>query len=322
MLPSSLDVRLLECLVALVSESSVTRAAERMGMTQPRMSNALARLRALVGDPLLVRSGSRLAPTGRALELAAAVQASLAGLGEALARPADFDPDRDVRSFVLAMSDYVALLLLPAIMAEVEREAPRVQVLIKAIEPVHVDRWLDDDECQVAFGFLTHLSERTRASVLFHDTAVCIARQGHAEFESGVTLGAYLAAGHIATSGTPTPVSTLEQIVDATLAEQGLSRRVVAKVTSGLALAEAVANTDFVATLPRRAAVRYAKGLSLQMLELPFRVTPFDVTMVWHERLQRDAAHVWLRELIRRAARTATAMETMRLPPFTLEGRR
>jgi DNA-binding transcriptional LysR family regulator len=302
MLPSSLDIRQLECLVALVTERSVTRAAERMSMSQPRMSNVLARLRRICDDPLLVRSGQHLAPTARALELCAAVQASLAALSEALAQPAEFDPARDSRTFVLAMSDYVSQMLLPGLMAELAA-APGVRILVKGVEPTQIDRWLDDDECQLAFGFLTHLNERLRASVLFHDRAVCIARRGHPGVADALTLQAYLQSRHVVTSGTPTPVSTLEQILEATLAEQGLRRTVAAKVAGGQAIAETVAATDLIATLPRRAALRYAAGLPLQLLEPPFRVTPFDVSMVWHERAQRDAAHAWLRRRLRAVAR-------------------
>lgn len=298
-LPASLDIRLLNALVALIDEASVTKAAERVAMTQPRMSNALARLRALTGDPLLVRSGQRLIPTGRAIEIAAGVRVSLTSLHSALAQPETFEPATSARDFVLAMSDYVSTLLLPGIMATLEAAAPRVTIRIKAIEPQMIDHWLDEGDCDIAFGALTHLNDRLRASVLLHDKAVCIARRDHPGVNGVITTEQYLERGHVLTSGTPTPISTLEQMIDAALAEVGRHRRIVARATSGFALATTVSRSDLIATLPKHAAVKFACCLPLQLCDIPFRMTPFDVSMVWHERVHRDPGHLWLRRLMR-----------------------
>jgi LysR family transcriptional regulator, mexEF-oprN operon transcriptional activator len=300
-LPHSLDLRMLESLVALVEEASVSKASERIAITQPRMSNLLARLRSVTGDPLLVRSGQRFVPTDRALEIAAGVRDSLATLHGALSRPVDFDPRTSTRSFVLTMSDYLVTELLPGIMVRLEQFAPRVELRIKSIEPQEVVHWLDLDECHLAFGVLPHLNVRLRASVLFVDAAVCIARAGRPDLPGRITTKQYLQSGHIKTSGMPVPLSTLEQIIDATLAENGHARRIAATTGTGLALATTVAQTDLIATLPARAAATFAAALPLQILDLPFRVTPFDITMAWHERVHRDPGHVWLRTLVRKA---------------------
>ncbi len=302
-LPASLDVRLLNALVALVDEASVTKAAERVSITQPRMSNALARLRELTGDPLLVRSGQGLVATGRAIEIAAGVRASLTALHGAFAKPEQFDPATSTRCFVLAMSDYVSALLLPGIMAELHMVAPRITIRIKAIEPQLVDNWLDKEECDVAFGALTHLNDRLHASVLMHDKAVCIARRGLPNVNGKITIEQFLEVGHVLTSGTPSPVSTLEQMIDAALAEEGRYRHIAVRTTSGYALASTVAQTDLLATLPNHAALAFAQCLPLQILDVPFPMTPFDVTMVWHERLHRDPGHLWLRQLMRIVSR-------------------
>lgn len=308
-LPASLDIRLLHALVALVEEASVTRAAERVRMTQPRMSDALARLRVLTGDPLLVRSGSRLAPTDRAREIAAGVRGSLAGLHKAMERPEDFDPSTSTHSFILAMSDYVSSILLPGIMAELETVAPRIAIRIKAIEPQQIDHWLDEDECDVAFGVFNHLNDRLRASVLLHDYPVCIARKDQADIDGALTLEQFLQRGHVLTSGTPGPISTLEQIIDAALAEHGYSRRIAATASSGFALARTVAQTKLIAILPVHAAAIYAQSMPLQMLTVPIRVVPFSITMVWHERQHRDPGHLWLRRMVRTVARRVPAQD-------------
>ena len=303
-LSQSLDLRSLEALVVLVNEGSVTRAAERMGISQPRMSNMLARLRLQFGDPLLVRSGQRLMPTVRAHEIAAAVRTSLASLSEVLAHPQNFEPENSDRSFILAMSDYVSVLLLPPLLAAMARDAPNVTILVKMIEPTLIEQWLDEGEAHIAFGLLTHLNERLRASVLLHDDAVCIARAGHPQIDGAIALDQFSRLRHVVTGGTPTPTSTLEQVVDRILGDSGLVRHVAMRTISGLALAETVATTDLVATLPRSAAKRYADGLPLQIVDLPFRTVGFDVTMVWHERLHREPAFAWLRQAVRAALRS------------------
>ena len=278
-------------------------------MTQPRMSNVLARLRRIVGDPLLVRSGTHLVPTLRAREIALAVEKNLAALDEALNHPKAFVPATSNRVFVLAMSDYVSVLLLAGIMAQVERSAPQVSIVVKRIDSASVERWLDDGDCHIAIGFLSHLNDRHHASFLLNDSPVCIARDGNPHIGATLTRELFVHLHHVATAATPSPATLLEQTIDAALAEQGLRRFVAATASTGLALAETVARTDLIATLSWRAATLYARALALKLYDVPLRLSPRDLTMVWHDRDHRDQGHLWLRHMIRAIGRKENARQ-------------
>ncbi len=298
-LPRTLDVRLLECLVALVSERSVTRASDRMSMSQPQMSTALRRLRDIFGDPLLVRSGQRLVPTARAIAIAAPVRLGLASISQAFMSVQDFEPSTSRQVLVIAMSDYISLLMLPKLMVRLRNEAPGIQIAVKLMEHEKIMQWLDDGDCDIAFGWFTHLNDRLRVSVVLQDNAVCIARLGHPEITGAVTLDQFATAEHALVAGTPSPISTLEHTVDTVLANLGLTRQVAVNSGNSQAIASIVAETDIIAVMSQRMAVEFARSLPLQLLPLPFSIAPFCVTMVWHERTHRMPAHSWLRTTVR-----------------------
>ena len=298
----SLDLRLLECLVALVGERNVTRAAKRVSISQPRMSNALAKLRTIFNDPLLVRSGHRLVATERALAIADLVRGALGNIETAMLEPSQFEPAQSDKEFVLVLSDYTSLILLPGLMANVEKEAPNVRISTKGIDPPQVSKWLDDGDSHLAFGHFLTLGENLRASVLFHDDAICIARVGHPTVRADLPLPAYLAARHVVLAGQPAPVATLEHLTNSQLKEMGFERRVATRVATPMTLARIVSESDLIATLPKRLAEDYARMMPLQLIETPVPVRNFDISMVWHERFHRDPAHVWLRQQVRAVA--------------------
>jgi DNA-binding transcriptional LysR family regulator len=298
--PRDIDLRLLESLVALVAERSVSRAAERMGISQPRMSNVLARLRAIFADPLLVRTKGEMAPTERALHIATSLRLGLSYFDAALEVQRPFDPagEEDVH-FVLAMSDYVSTLVIPGLMRRLSRTAPRVRLSIKMTDPARIRDWLAAGECDMAFGLFMHLGESLRASVLTDDSAICIVRTGHPLLERGLSREAFASASHAVMGGYPTPASTLEQMVESACAELGLARHVAIRAPSLVLLANIVANTDLIATIPRSVADQVQQHYGLQLASAPFSLPAMNITMVWHERDHRQPAHVWLRRQIR-----------------------
>ena len=295
----SLDFRLLECLVVLVAEANVTRAADRMSMSQPRMSNVLSRLRELFNDPLLVRSGHRMIPTDRALEIVAGVRTGLGHIEAAISSPDTFNPATTDKEFVFVMSDYVSLAILPALVARLTHSAPGLRIAVKGIDPPMARRWIEEGECDLAFGFFMNLGESLHASVLFHDEAVCVVSKDHPTIRHRITVDQFIQAGHAIVAGAPGPISTLEQLTDSLLAQRGMQRRILVRVLTQLTVARVVAETDLIATLPRSIAHDFARAMPLQLLPMPIRITPFDITMVWHERLHRDPAHAWLRKQCR-----------------------
>ena len=289
----------MDCLVALVSECSVTKAADLAGISQPRMSNALARLRKLFGDPLLVRAGQRMVPTERALEVARQVRDGLGQIDLALESPKDFDPATSDRSFVAVMSDYVAGLTLPPLMGVLGRSAPAVTVSTKMFDATATRRWLEEGECDIAFGFFMNLGESLKASVLFHDEVIAVARTGNPLVQGVLDMETFLAARHAISASLPSPTSTIEQLCDVVLHGMGQERNVAVRVPSPYSVSQIVASTDLLAILPARLAAQYAQVMPLQQLPLPFRIEPFSITMVWQERCHNDPAHHWLRRQFR-----------------------
>jgi DNA-binding transcriptional LysR family regulator len=294
-----LDLHHLECLVALVEERSVTRAARRLGVSQSGLSNALARLRAASGDPLLIQTGREMLPTERARTLAYAARTARRLIGDALAAGAPFDPQSAREDVVIAVSDYAAALVLPPLMARLGREAPGLAIRVRAADPSQAPRWLEEGECHMAITYFASLGGELHASALQTDRPWLLARRDHPIARPGLDLEAYLACDHACLGGYPGPRSTLEAKVDAALDALGRKRRVALTLPHSLVTPRVVAYSDLVATLSRHAADAFAATLPLQVLPLPFAVPDFSIELVWHERTHHLAAHAWLRGLIR-----------------------
>lgn len=298
MLPN-IELRLLECLVALVEERNVTAAARRMGLSQPRMSNALRRLREICDDPVLVRAGQQMQPTDRAVRIVRHVREGLEELALGLAGDERFVPERSTRAFTLMLSDYVATLLLPGVVRHITATAPGVQIRVRQLVTSQVRNALEEESCDLVFGFFSSLQGNLRISTLRRDSPVWIARAPHPALPAGLGMDQLLAVGHVMLADGPGAGSTLEQLCDAELRRLGQQRRVAVHAPTPYSLARIVASSDCIGTLPRKLAEEYARTMPLQILPSPVHLGSFDVSMAWHERLHRDAGHIWLRSLFR-----------------------
>src|ERR1051326_5333442 len=181
---SAVNLNLLLAFEALLEERNVSRAASRIGLSQPAMSNALARLRQVFGDPLFTRTARGISATARALELAAPVRSGLAQLRNALEVRPHFDPGVSTRSFRVVMTDYAELVFAPPLMRRLEKSAPSVQVVIRRVERIFVppESELRKGQFDLAVGFFPEasgLDPRTRLQDLFSEDNVCIMRRGH-----------------------------------------------------------------------------------------------------------------------------------------------
>jgi DNA-binding transcriptional LysR family regulator len=296
---SGVDLNLLVVLDALLTEGHVTRAARRVGLSQSAASHALGRLRSLLGDPLFVRSGRRLAPTPRAEALREPVRVALTAAAAALLGAPRFDPARAERTFRVVSGDLALLAVLPALVARVAREAPRVDLtfLAPGADPYG---GLERADADLVIGPLLR-GERgagVRHQELFAEAFVCMMRRGHPlGTKRKLTLDAYCAASHalIAPGGTP------GGIVDDALARLGRSRRVAVRVPHFLVAPFVVGGGDLLLTLPERVATTLARNLDVVLLPPPLRVPGFTMAMFWHERTTDDPAHGWLRSVVERA---------------------
>ena len=289
------DLNLLAVLEAVIEERHVTRAAARLHLSQPAVSHALARLRAAVGDPLVLRGPGGMTPTPYALRLLAPVKEALSKLREALALQQDFDPARLSDTLLLGVTDYVELLLLPRVAEEVRKQAPNVRILTQAINQEGLTADLSTGRIDVAIGFMQRAPRGMHAQRLFEEHYVCIAR---GDWRGRLTLKRYLAARHLQVS----PSGVLAGPADEALARQGHKRRVVFATPHFLSGAGIVARTDLLMTTGSRIAEYFARESPLAILKPPFPMPTIEMQMMWHSRTQLDPAQKWLRRLLTGAA--------------------
>jgi DNA-binding transcriptional LysR family regulator len=290
---NGVNLNLLASLDALLAESSVTRAARRVGVTQPAMSNNLAQLRALFGDPLFRRQRHGLEPTPRALEIGAAIRRGLSAF-EAALTPPSFDPARDERRFVIATSDYVEFVLLPPLLERLARGAPGLSVEVRPWGLHEVPQALAKNEVQLMIGYYDELPPQHRHEALLEEEYVCVVREQHPRVGRRLTLERYLELEHVLVS----QKSDSPGSVDRALARLGKRRKVAARVSHFLMVPMLVARTDLVAALSRRVAEPFAQPLGLRLLEPPLKLPRARVRQVWHEQLETDPAHRFLRQAL------------------------
>lgn len=296
-----LDLQTLHCLEVLVAERHVTRAAERLGMTQPKLSALLGRLRDEFSDPLLVRTAQGMVPTECAIELAALARDLSRRLDYITAPRRRFEPGSTEAAFTMSLSDSLARFVLPPLLRLLRGEAPNVRLVTRPPDPARLRPSLEDGSCDLAVGYWPDLPEALYSSGLFNQHLCCIVSARHAHQADPLSLEQYVALKHVVFASGYSPLVTLEHLIDEELARRGLERSVSLHVASLLAIPAVVAETDLIATVPLRVARDASERLPLSILEPPINLSAPQISMVWHERSQHDAAHKWLRKCLRRA---------------------
>lgn len=287
------DLHLLVSLDVLLEELNVTRAAQRLHISQPTLSGHLARLRELFGDPLLVPSetGRGMVPTDRAVALRLRLADALSQLREAVMLPDDFDPARSKKTFVVAANDSVFTILALDVMAEVLRFGnPDLRM---AVVPAYDDRMVERmarGEVDLILVDIDKVPETLKARSLMQDDFVLAQRHGHPRGLAAPSLEEYCALHHVVVS----PRADFSTPVDAVLEKLGRTRRIVAAVPGYNQVALVLSQSDGVATLPRQLLQRYTAFVDL--IDLPFSVPSFRLAMAWHPRAQNDPAGIWIRQ--------------------------
>jgi DNA-binding transcriptional LysR family regulator len=299
---SSLDLNLLVQLDALLTEGHVTRAAQRAGLTQSAMSRALGRLRELLGDPILVRTGRGMLLTARARALAAPLRRALGELQAVVLERPTFDPTTSTRTFTVASSDLAEALLLPALHARLAAIAPGVDIAAVTVGR-DAGTLLEHEAIDVAVDPRRATSAPAIVwRALFHEDFLCVLRRGHPVLrkKGGLTLARFLELPQVLVAPGGSPGSLL----DDALARLGQRRRVALRVPSFLVAPLVVAESDLVATLPARLARRMARSLPLALRPSPVELAGFDLHVAWHERFRHDAGHAWFRRVLAEVATT------------------
>jgi DNA-binding transcriptional LysR family regulator len=290
---SRIDLNLLTVLDALLSERSVTRAAAKLGLSQPAASNALARLREVLSDPLLVRTRRGMTPTARALALEAPLRDALGRLAHALLQTGEFEAGQAHREFTLSATDYVQFVLLGGLMKTIGRDAPGV---VLHVQPMAFDSAASELEAGNLDLVLSGVSARQQGlhrRTLFHDRIVCMLARDHPYANGALTLERYLELSHIEVH-----TGTGPGLADQTLAKLGKARRLALTVPHFLVTPFVMPGSDYCFTLAERIALPMAKLLPLKVFPLPFEVRRVTVWAYWHERMHGDPAHAWLRHTI------------------------
>ncbi len=287
-----IDLNLLVILDALLSEQHVTRAAERLHLSQPAVSHALARLRDLLGDPLLVRAGAGLAPTARALELVAPLAEALAQVQSLLA-PNTFDPASARRTFRLAMSDYGAAIILPGLIRTLRAEAPGIDLQISHASREGMVEGLLNGDIDLAAGVLPELPGELHSTPLFEERYACLLDRQSLPASGVLDLPTYLSRPHVLLemrgSGTPEIERTLTALRE--------RRRVAVSLPHWSVAPQFISGTDLILTVASRA-LKDVDDDSLIVVSPPFEIAPFTFVSAWHKRRGGDQALNWLNRRI------------------------
>ena len=291
---ADIDLNLLRVFDAVLRERGVTTAAARLGLTQPAVSNALARLRAVFGDALFVRTPSGMAPTPFARQLDDPVRQALALIESALAHGAGFDPATSSRVFRFYMSDLGEISFLPPLVERVRQLAPGVQLEASGLPLEDIGGALGSGALDVAVGFLPGLAAPVRRRRLFRDAYVCLMRTDHPRIGARLTRKLFEEASHALVSS----AGSGHRVVEEALERNGLTRRIALRVPHFTVVPMVLERTDLLLTLPSRVARVYEEGGRFKSLPPPVPIPPADVGVHWHERFDRDPGNRWLRELI------------------------
>jgi DNA-binding transcriptional LysR family regulator len=303
----TLDLNLLRVFDVVMTERSVTRAAERLAMTQPAVSNALRRLREATREELFTPSSTGVTPTRQAEALWPSVRAALGGLREVF-EPQAFDPKQDARSFTLAMADATAAVIVPALVHALGAAQAKVDLRFIPLATRDPRALLERGDADLALGFFPELpamlaaeagSGSMRLEQLWGCEYVCVMRRDHPlAGQSTLTLDAFCAAQHLRVSFAGRP----RGFVDDALQRLGRERRVMITVNQFHSAACVVRQSDLLTVLPRSFVPATGFASELSCRALPFELPGIDVALLWHRRHEQDTAQRWLRDTLRSTA--------------------
>lgn len=298
----TLDLNLLRVFDQVMAEQNLTRAAERLSMTQPAVSNALKRLREALGDDLLTRTAFGVKPTPRAEALWPEVRTALERLRQVI-EPASFDPRTEPVTFRIAMADATAATLMPALVQAIEQEQALTNIRVLPLTTRDPRPWLDKGEADFAVGYFPAAvaaltAQGAQASLhhqrLYEGEYVCVMRKGHPLASEPLTLDRFCEAHHLLVSFS----GRAHGFVDQALAALGRTRRVVLTVNQFFTAGRVVVHSDLLTVLPRSFLPATGMEEQLALQPIPLNLERVHVEVLWHQRHDRHPAHAWMRQRI------------------------
>ena len=289
---TTFDLNLLVVFEAVLRERSVTKAGERLGLSQPAMSHALNRLRWMLKDQLFIRTPDGMLPTPRAEQLAQPVRYALSELQSAL-DPEEFVPEHAERQFTAAVNNYAAVVLAGPITAECAALAPRVRISLRPSGTLDLPDLLDRGDLDLAIAAVDPPVNRFSSQVLIEDRYVAVMRRGHPVGRRKLDIKAFAALPHLVISSSGEDL----RFVDAELAAKGYARSVALEAPY-LSAGAILTQSDMVAVLGRQIAQEFSRTHAIELKELPFDSPVLRSVMLWHKRFDDQAGHRWLRKTI------------------------
>jgi LysR family transcriptional regulator, nod-box dependent transcriptional activator len=289
------DLNLLVALDALLSERNVTQAGNRLNLSQPAMSGALARLRSHFQDELLVPAGRRLVRTPLGEELVEPVREILLQVRGAIEAKKSFDPATSTRHFSIAASDYVVGVLMADVLRRVRCEAPNMTVELRVLGP-RADEALDNGELDFLIAPPDADLDMHRTEVLFEETFTCVAWSKSTHVGDTLTPDEYLNLGHVIVNVGGGPIGNIDEVY---LRKNKRRRRVEVSVPSFALAPQLVVGTDRITTITTRLALRCAEFLPLKLVPLPIEIPNLVEVLHWHRIHDKDPAHLWFRGVLK-----------------------
>ncbi|MDP3668465.1 MAG: LysR family transcriptional regulator [Telluria sp.] len=289
-----LDLNLLRVLLTVGQEGSVSGAAERLGLSQPAVSNAIGRLRTLTGDPMFVRGQGGMQMTDYAREIFKSVEIALASVESAMRERTQFDPAVARNTFTILMSSMGQAVSLPLLLRHAQKHAPAVRFNVMPLSRSTHLRQLETTEADLICGYVSRPKECLRSFKLFNTAFVCLFREDHPLIDDEITPELYAELEHVTVKreGEVGPAAEL-------LGSLGLENRVKLSVSQVTAIPPILAATDLVLTTTRGFAETYTRMGGLRWLPLPYTIEPVKIGIYWHEKKQSDIANKWLRSFMR-----------------------
>ncbi|QEE44490.1 LysR family transcriptional regulator [Rhizobium sp. WL3] len=298
----SFDLNLLVAFDALMSEGSVTKAARRLKIQQPAMSHSLSTLRILLQDELFIRVGQVMQPTARARSLAVPVRQALRQAQLALTGGPAFDPAIEERTFRIAMSPEIELLMMPDLTARLRRLAPGIKLLARVFPYEAVAPSLEDGRIDLAVGCTYSKTGRRSFEVLYESKVACCYNRDLHDLSGEVGLEAYLAAQHVVISQN----ESLQGCIKDALEIAGIELDIVMAAPGFMSVLDAARTSPVIATVPRRVAERYGALLGLAVSSVPVSLSLPPAAMVWASHADSDPAGSWMRQQVRECLASAT----------------
>ena len=290
----SLDLNLLVVFDAMLKHKNVTKAAEAIKLSQPAMSAAIARLRALFDDPLFVRTGAGMVPTPIAQALSPSIRLVVQTIQIEILLPRSFDPSRSDRTFTLVTPDIAEVNFLPRLLLKLAEKSPHINLKTLAMPREAAANSLETGSADMAIGYFPDLH---RAGFfqqkLITSSHVCLVQKKHPDVGEKLSMTQFIEASHVVVKP-----DGREHVFEQFLQSKGIKRRVVVELSHFMSLLPIIETSNFIATVPKDLANFFVRHGEVRYVPTPMKSPTIDVHLFWHQRFHKDSAHIWLRDVI------------------------